>query len=195
MKLTKYIFSLLISLTLISFVSPNNNKNSKVIMSTSTFIRTENTLGPGLSKSFQSFISGPDIDGNDCELHQIEKILQLNLKSFTLMNYSGMWDESEFPDDPKVREELIIKQKEQDLIWNELMHFNNLVADLISAIENKKLKDNLIKHQYAWWNGYFDIPDEQLEHKDYFVKDLRIIHEFLNNMAEKGETKTAFYVD
>jgi len=198
--MTRCIILFAICVMIILLVIPNNLncRNIEIIeneMSTNTFIRTENDLGPGLSLIFQSFINGPSIDGIDCELHQVERLLSLELKSFTITNYSGMWEESDFPDDPEIRTKLIRRQMEEDQIWNDLKDFNEIVVKLIFAIENRKLTDDLIKHQNDWWNNYFDIPDEEKDFKDYFLKDLKIIHVYLNKMTAKGETNVAFYVN
>lgn len=162
-------------------------------MSNHTFIRTEKKLGPGLSLTFQSFVSGPDVEGEHCELRQIEELFNIELESFTRTNYSGMWDEDDFPDDPEERKVLLQKQEEEDRQWNDLTEFNKLVAFLISAIETKQLKDSLVKHEYDWWNGYFDLPDEGQGNRDYFINDLGIINSFLRDRANQGDTKMAFY--
>lgn len=81
-------------------------------MGTWTNVRTEKILGPSLSKTFQSFSHGPEVDGKNCELHQLEKLMQVDLSPFTIRNYSGLWDESDFP--PEEKEFFIKKQLEED---------------------------------------------------------------------------------
>ncbi len=157
-----------------------------------TSIRTEKELGPYLSKTFQSLINGPDIDGEKCELNQISKILDIDMTPFTLTNYSGMWDESEFP--PNYKDELIKKQIEEDKIWNDLSDFLTLTNILISALENRSLTAQQLNHKLNWWIGYFDFPVFH-DAKDSFYYDLKAIQEFLISCKRNGETKTAFYAN
>lgn len=161
-------------------------------MGTWTNIRTEKKLGPYLSKTFQSFVNGPDIEGKDCELNQVSKILNLDLTSFTLTNYSGLWNEDDFP--PDFKEELLKKQLEEDKIWNDLFDFLNLINQLISSLESKKLTPKQLNHKLNWWKGYFEFPITDND-KDSFYNDLKIIQNFLIDSKQSGETKTAFYVN
>lgn len=161
-------------------------------MGTWTNIRTEKILGPYLSKSFQGFSHGPELYGEDCELHQIEKIMNIDLTPFTLRNYSGMWDESDFPPDHK--RELIQKQIEEDKKWNDLSDFLILIETLTKALENKKISSNLLKNKFKWQFGYFDF-DSTSANNDSFYNDLKTIKNFLIDAHSKGEEKAAFYVE
>ena len=161
-------------------------------MGTWTNIRTEKILGPNLSKTFQSFSHGPEIDGNECELHQIEKLLEIDLTPFTLRNYSGLWDESDFPPDEK--EKLIKKQLEQDKKWNDISEFLNLIEILLRALKLRELNSKKINHKFEWWREYFDF-DTRNENNDSFYNDLKIIESFLIESINKGETRVAFYVE
>ncbi len=161
-------------------------------MGTWTHIRTENTFGPYLSKTFQSLIHGPDIDGVGCELNQLGRLLNLDLTPFTILNYSGLWDESEFPKFD--REALIKKQIEKDKIWNDLTAFIQLVDQLIKSINTGKIISSQLTHKFEWWIGYFNSPKEN-EISDSFYKDLRTIQIFLLAAKEKRESKVAFYVE
>ena len=157
-----------------------------------TNIRTENMLGPYLSKTFQSLINGPEIDGINCELNQLSKLLNLDLTPFTIENYSRLWDESEFPEDEK--EILIKRQIEADKIWNDLTDFVNLIDRIINSFKTGVIAPNQLKHKLEWWNGYFNFPNEK-DGKDSFFVDLMTIKDFLLEAKEKGESKTAFYVE
>lgn len=161
-------------------------------MGTWTNIRTEKILGPYLSKTFQNFSHGPEIDGTDCELHQIEKMLEIDLTPFTIRNYSGMWDESDFPPDDK--EELIEKQLEEDKKWNDLSEFLKLIEILLTALELKNLSSKKMNHKFKWWEAYFDFNSRD-NSNDSFYNDLKTIQSFLKESKKKGETKTAFYVE
>lgn len=160
-------------------------------MGTWTCIRTEKELGPHLSKIFQSFVNGPELDGEECELKQIESLIEQDLTPFTIRNYSGLWDENEFPADPLVREELISQQIEQDKVWNGLIEFLNLTELLITKTKSDFFSNGKLVHKEDWWNGYFGTDEEN----DSFIKDLEIIRSFLKKAKENGECKTAFYVD
>ncbi len=153
-------------------------------------IRTENSLGSLLSKTFQSFVNGFEIDGESCELNQVSKLLNLDLKPFTIFNYSGLWDESEFPEDRK--DELIKKQIENDKIWNDINEFLDLINILIHSINTEEINSKKITHKYDWWNKYFELPNEN-DNNDNFLTDLKIIKNFLIVEIKNGETKTAFY--
>lgn len=161
-------------------------------MATSTCIRTENKLGDCLSPTFQSLIHGPELDGENCELNQISTLLNVNLKPLTIRNYSGLWDESEFPDDPFLREELIEKQKKEDSIWNDINEFEVLINSILLAITNKKLAPEKLVHQQDWWIGYFNL--EPSSNSDLFINDLKIILDFLKVRKREGDTKVAFYI-
>jgi hypothetical protein len=149
-------------------------------------------LGPSLSKTFQSFSHGPELEGSDCELHQIEKLLEIDLTPFTLRNYSGLWDESDFP--PDQSERLIQKQLEEDKKWNDLSEFLSLIEILISALKMKKLTSKNMNHRFNWWGEYFDF-ELRNKNADSFYNDLKTIEKFLIESQIKGETKAAFYVE
>ncbi|MGB5980991.1 MAG: hypothetical protein WBG46_02495 [Nonlabens sp.] len=159
-------------------------------MGTYTHIRTERRLGPDLSKTFQSFICGSDIDGKDCELHQVESILKLDLSSFLITNYSGMWEVSEFDfiQDEKERKAMIEAQLQEDAKWADRVEFLKMIEALLKAIREKKLV--CIKYNQDWWQGYFE--NKVTEHDDSFKKDLLIIRDFLND-SEDHEGNVAFY--
>lgn len=160
-------------------------------MGTWTHIRTEETLGPHLSKTFQSFVHGPDIHGEECELGQIERLINTDLTPFTIRNYSGLWDENEFPDDPIERKELISKQLAEDKIWNDISEFLNLTALLISKTKSGSFSKGKLVHTEDWWNGYFEATGKA----DTLIKDLELIESFLKEAKINGQSKTAFYVD
>lgn len=138
-----------------------------------------------------SFLHGPEIDGKDCELHQIENLLGIDLSPFTLRNYSGMWNESDFP--PDHIEDLLRKQLEEDEIWNDLSGFLTLIKFLLTALEFKTLDSHRLSHEFEWWKGYFDFESRD-NGKDSFYNDLKTIEKFLLDPMQKGESKTAFYV-
>jgi hypothetical protein len=160
-------------------------------MGTWTKIRTEQKLGPSLSKSFQSFVNGPDINGESCELNQVESTLNLDLSAFLTTNYSGMWDESEFDiiKDENEREKMLDKQRQDNKNWILIKDFIDLINMLLDAVENNKLND--IRHEYDWWHGYFSniVSDD----KDSFKQDLNIINDFLENAKAEGQCNAAFY--
>ncbi|WP_064965533.1 hypothetical protein [Tenacibaculum ovolyticum] len=160
-------------------------------MGTYTNIRTEQKLGPPLSKCFQSFVNGPDIDGESCELNQVQSTLNLDLSAFLTTNYSGMWDESEFDfiEDESEREKMLEKQREDDDNWILIQDFNNLIDKLIDGVEKNKLSD--IRHEYDWWQGYF--LNSVTDHKDSFKQDLITIKAFLENAKAEGHCSVAFY--
>ena len=145
-------------------------------MGTWTHIRTEEKLGNYLSKTFQSFVHGPEIDGETCELHQIEKLLNQDLSLFTIRNYSGLWHEDEFPEDPIERGRLIAKQIENDKIWNDIVEFLKIVAILKSELESGFFLRNKLIHKQAWWDGYF-APNAA---GDCLVRDLQEIETIFN---------------
>ncbi len=159
-------------------------------MSSWTNIRTKNILGPSLSKTFQSFVNGPDIDGVNCELNQLSKILNLDLSPFLLVNYFGMWDESDFPEDQK--KELIAKQKEEDERWNDLSDFLILIDKILIAFKDYKVDEKQLNYSYEWWKGYFRFPVANKNY-DSLALDLKIIKKFLIDSKNKGENKMAFY--
>ncbi|NOQ72756.1 MAG: hypothetical protein GQ574_12170 [Crocinitomix sp.] len=160
-------------------------------MGTWTHIRTEGDLGPDLSKTFQSFVHGPEIDGEACELHQIEKQLNQDLTPFTIRNYSGLWHEDEFPEESSERERLMAKQIEKDKIWNDITDFLKLVAILKSKLKSGFFSKNKLFHKQEWWDGYF----EPTNTKDCLVRDLEVIETYLSNAKNMGKTNTAFYVE
>lgn len=169
-----------------------------------------------LNRIFSGFVFGQESYGQNCEFNQIEKLYEIELKSFRMLNYGGMhlykedleglrdWELSKTSNSIEIEkinieyEQRLNTAKIQDIKelennWVATSILKKTIEELINKINNNpELLEN-IEYGYFEHENFVMSKDMQKKGQYYILEDLEYIIEFINHCEQNNVNKVAFF--